>query len=165
MRIPYYCPFCDQRSARRWNLQVHIKRKHGGSPDPYLASHQFSYEPTNPYHNIESPIIADDVRYSFQPIYGLQQAPVGITQYSAGPIYPPRQIIDDQTYITSLPRSAIQKIQEFKALMSKYPKFHTNPDDIIPWAIYNSINGDNTFLDDKLKLLRSIDSLSKYYDS
>ena len=37
-----------------------------------------------------------------------------------------------------------------------------NPDGIIQWAIHCSINGDNTFLDDKLEQLRSIDSLAKY---
>jgi hypothetical protein len=30
MRISHYCPFCNQPSTRRWNLDVHIKRKHGG---------------------------------------------------------------------------------------------------------------------------------------
>jgi hypothetical protein len=89
MKVPYYCPYCDQRSTRRWNLQVHIKRKHGGSPGPYLASHQFSYEPTNPYHNIESNTVADNGCNSFQPRYGLQQAPLGTSQYFTSPAYPP----------------------------------------------------------------------------
>ena len=61
--------------------------------------------------------------------------------------------------------SMILKIQELKTLMNKYPKYHTNPDDIIRWAIYNSINGDNRLLDDKLEQLRTIDSLAKYYAS
>jgi hypothetical protein len=57
---------------------------------------------------------------------------------------------------------AIQKIRELKALLNKYPRYHTNPDGIIRLAIYNSINGDNTLLDDKLEQLRTIDSLAKY---
>ena len=50
-------------------------------------------------------------------------------------------------------------------LLNKYPQYHTNPDDISRLAIYNSINGDNTLLDNKLEQLRTIDSLAKYYDS
>jgi len=41
MKVPYYCPYCNERSTRRWNLEVHIKRKHGGSPGQYLASDPF----------------------------------------------------------------------------------------------------------------------------
>lgn len=80
-------------------------------------------------------------------------------------MYLPRQVIDDQSYGTSFPQSAIRKIQEFKALMNKYPKYHNIPDGIILWAIYNSINSDSTLLDSKLDQLRTIDSLAKYYDS
>lgn len=97
---------------------------------------------------------------SFQSRYIPQQAPLGISRYSAGPIYPARQILDDQSYGTSLPQGAIQKIQEFKVLMNRYPLYHTNPDGIIRLAIYNSINGDDTFLDDKLEQLRYIDNLA-----
>jgi hypothetical protein len=28
------CPYCSQRSARRWNLEVHIKRWHNGIGEP-----------------------------------------------------------------------------------------------------------------------------------
>jgi hypothetical protein len=69
--------------------------------------------------------------------------------------------MDDQIYGTTLSLSAIQRIQEFKVLMNKYPQYHTNPDAIIRLAIYNSINGDNTLLDNKLEQLRYIDNLAK----
>jgi hypothetical protein len=156
MKDPYHCPYCSQRSTRRWNLQVHIKRRHGESPDPYLASHSLYDRKSDQFG---SATISD----SAGPGYIPQLAPLGTSQYSASPIYPPRQIIDDRSYATILPQSAIQKIQEFKALMNKYPKYHNNPDGIIRWAIYNSINGDNTLLDDKLEQLRTIDSLAKFY--
>jgi hypothetical protein len=32
--------------------------------------------------------------------------------------------------------------------MNKYPQYHTNPDGIIKFAMYNSINGDDMLLDD-----------------
>ena len=35
MKSLYYsCPHCDQKSTRRWNLGVHIKRRHGGAGRP-----------------------------------------------------------------------------------------------------------------------------------
>ncbi|MFY9799265.1 MAG: hypothetical protein WAJ93_26555 [Candidatus Nitrosopolaris sp.] len=159
MKVPYYCPYCDQHSTRRWNLQVHIKRKHGGSPGPYLASHPFSYEPTSPYHNIESTTVADNRGNSFQPRYDLQQPTVRISQYSAGPIYPSRQIIDDQSYVTSLSDTTTTKlkIEELRRLMYKYPQFHNDPDEIVRLVVYNCINGDNTLLNNKLEQLRIID--------
>ena len=33
---PYPCPFCKQKCARRWNLSVHIQRKHPGQFNPIL---------------------------------------------------------------------------------------------------------------------------------
>ena len=29
--MEYECPYCDQKSTRRWNLETHIKRRHGGT--------------------------------------------------------------------------------------------------------------------------------------
>jgi hypothetical protein len=74
----------------------------------------------------------------------------------------PPPIMEDQKYVAGLSPGAIQKIQELKALMNKYPRYHTNPHGIIRLAVYNSVNGDNTLLDDKLEQLRTIDSLAKY---
>ena len=79
-----------------------------------------------------------------------------------GAIYRPPPTMDDQIYGTTLSQSAIQRIQEFKVLMNKYPQYHTNPDAIIRLAIYNSINGDNTLLDDKLEQLRRLDSYNTW---
>jgi hypothetical protein len=147
-----------------------MKRKHGEyslgrSSGQYTPNDPFWYKRNNQSHNFGPMTVTDTVGDPFQPRYVPQQKPVGTSQYSASPVYSPRQTIDDQSYGTSLPQSAIRKIQEFKALMNKYPKYHPNPDGIIRWAIFNSINGDDTFLDSKLEQLRTIDSLAKYYDS
>ena len=164
MRVPYYCPYCDQRSTRRWNLDVHIKRRHGGyllrrsSGD--LVSHSFSYKPNYQYNNIGSATVTDSVVDTFQPRYLPQQIPPQISQNFADPLYGPQHTMDDQS---SLSQGKILKIDELKRLMNKYPQYHTNPDAIIRLAIYNSINGDNTLLDQKLEQLRSIDSLAKFY--
>ena len=34
MKIPYHCPHCDLVSTRKWNLIVHIRRKHPGEDNP-----------------------------------------------------------------------------------------------------------------------------------
>ena len=44
--------------------------------------------------------VADSIGDPFQPRYLPQQAPLGISQYSASPMHPPRQIMDDQRYGT-----------------------------------------------------------------
>ncbi|HXX99123.1 MAG TPA: hypothetical protein VEL11_18695 [Candidatus Bathyarchaeia archaeon] len=152
MKDPYHCPYCNQRSTRHWNLQVHTKRKHGGSLDPYLASH--------PSYNVQSDqfgsaTVAESAGDTFLNTHLHQQTPVPI------PIYRPPPTIHDQSHETGLSHAAVQKIQEFKVLMNKYPLYHTNPDGIIRLAIYNSINGDDALPDNKL----AIDSLAKYYAS
>jgi len=103
--------------------------------------------------------VADSVADTFQPRYTPPQTPFATSQYSASPIYPPvdvsqtfanpmyrpMQIMDDQSYgRTSLSQGAIEKIQELKLLMNRHSYHHTNPDEIIKWAIFNSINGDDT---------------------
>ena len=57
---------------------------------------------------------------------------------------------DGRSYGTGLSWGAVQKIQE--------PQYC--PDGIIRLAIYNSINGDDSLLDDKLEQLRRLDSLT-----
>src|SRR5206468_8886794 len=34
MKSPWFCPYCQQTSQRRWNLSTHIQRKHPGSYNP-----------------------------------------------------------------------------------------------------------------------------------
>jgi hypothetical protein len=167
MRIPYYCPYCDQRSTRRWNLEIHIKRRHGEyllgrSSGRYLASKPFSYEPNYPYHNIGSATVADSVGETFQSRYIPQQAPLDVMQYSASPIYRPPATMDDQSFGTGLSHETKLKIEELKRLMYKYSQYLTNPNGIIKWAIYWSIKGDNKPLDEKLEQLRRIDSLAGF---
>ena len=75
-----------------------------------------------------------------EPTYLPQQPP---TQYSANSIYPPGQVMDDQSYSTGLAQDTIVKIDELRRLM-KYPKYNMNPNGIIQWAIHCSFNGENT---------------------
>jgi hypothetical protein len=166
-RISEY--FTRKYSAKRHNQNIHngtaeivrlIDYLAGRSSGQYMPDNPFWYKRNN--HNIGSSTVADSICNTFQPRSIPQQTPLEISQYSAGPIYPPRQIIDHQGHGTSLSQDTIVKIDELRRLMNKYPKYHINPDAIIQWAIHSSLNGNNTFLDDKVEQLRSIDSLAKY---
>ena|SRR5215831_3859533 len=172
MREPYICPHCNHCSTRRWNLDVHIKRKHDDRPLGQLRTNN------PPLYNQSAHLghaaAADSIDNTFHPTFLPQQAVLGTSQYSANPIYPHVDLsqtfanpmyrhvstTDGQRYGTGLSWGTVQKIQELKGLMNKYSYYHTNPDDIIRLAIYNSINRDDTLLDDKLEQLRSLDSLA-----
>jgi hypothetical protein len=158
MREPYICQYCDQRSTRWWNLKIHMKRKHGEyslgrSSDRYMGNNPPLYTKSVEFGHAT---VAGRLGNSFEPRYVPQQAPLGISQYSAGPIYRPPP--DDQRYGTGISRETRLKIEELKKLVYKYPQHHNNdPDEIVKWAIYCSSNGDNKFLDDMLEQLRTID--------
>ena len=144
-----------------------MKRKHGEyslgrSSGQYTPNNPFWYKHNNPYHNIGAATVADTVGDTFQNRYPPQQAPLVTSQYYTSR---PPPTMEDQKYGPGLSRETTLKIEELKRLMNKYPQYHENPDGIIRLAIYNSINGDNTLLDDKLEQLRTIDSLAKYYAS
>jgi hypothetical protein len=70
MRDPYHCPYCDQRSTRRWNLDVHIKRKHGGllgrSSDRSMANNPPLYSKNIQFGHAT---VADSLGDAFQPSY------------------------------------------------------------------------------------------------
>jgi hypothetical protein len=120
--------------------------------------------------------VADSIDNSFHPKFLPKEAVLGTSQYTdssiyppmdvsqtfANPMYPLMQTINDERSRTGLSHEKIQKIQELKLLMNRYSSYHTNPDEIIRLAIFNSINGDDTLLDGKLEQLRTIDSLGKY---
>jgi hypothetical protein len=155
MRYSYHCPYCDQRSTRRWNLDVHIKRKHGG----HLLGR--SSGPNNPLfdrNNVQfgHATVTDSLGDAFAPTYLRRQAPL-TSQYNSSPILrtPPSRM--DEKYGTGLSQDNIVKIEELKRLMNKHPQYHPNPEGIIRLLIFNSINGDNTPLDQKLEQLRFID--------
>jgi hypothetical protein len=132
----------------------------GRASGQYMASHPFWYkrnERSVQSHKFGSATVADTVGDTFRLRDGPQQAPLEVSQYSASPMYRPRHITDDQRYGAGLSQETILKIEELKRLVSKYPRYHTNPDEIVKWAVHQSINGDNKLLDDKLAQLRMIE--------
>lgn len=90
MKDPYPCPYCNQRSTRRWNLDVHIKRKHGEylldrSSDRYIANNPPLYSKSL---QLGHATVADSIGNALEPRYVPQQEAIETSQYSANPIYP-----------------------------------------------------------------------------
>jgi hypothetical protein len=169
-RPSYVCTVCSEHFTRKYSGKRHNKNLHNGMGEivrliDYLAG-RFSgqYKPDNPfwykrnntYDNVGSSV-ADSVGDGFQPRYIPQQTPQGTSQYYTSPIHRPLPAMDDQRYGTGLSRETIVKIDDLKRLANKYPQYCPNADGVLKFAIYNSINGDNTLLDNKLKQLRTID--------
>jgi hypothetical protein len=175
MKDPYQCTYCDHRSTRRWNLDVHIKRKHaeyllGRPSDRYITNNPHFYSNSV---RLEHATVADSIGSTLQlrfqqPHLGTSQyspspnyPPVNISQTFANPIYRPMQIRNNQSYEIGLSQETILKIAELKRLVNKYPQFHTiDAGEIVKRAIYCSSNHDNKFLDDMLEQLRTIDGLA-----
>jgi hypothetical protein len=65
---------------------------------------------------------------------------------------------DDEERTTTLSHETRVKIEELKRLVYKYPQYHRNPGAIISCVIYFCSDGDNSFLDEKLEQLRTLDS-------
>ena len=140
----------------------------GRSSDRYVANNPPSHSNSV---QIRHAMVADNIGNAFEPRYTPEQQPIGISQYSANPMYPltvvpetfanpmyrPTQIRNDERSGTSLSQGTVHKIQELKLLMNRYSYYHTNPDEIIKLAIFNSINGDDALLDSKLEQIRSMD--------
>jgi hypothetical protein len=174
-RPNYVCTTCSEHFTRKYSGKRHNHNLHNGAAEivrliDYLAGrslgqypptiHPSWYKRNNPYHNFPSATVADSVGDTFEPTYLRQQAPVGISQYSHSPIHRPLPIIDEQRFGSGLSQDAIQKIQELKRLLNKYPQYHHNPGAIIWWAVNGAVNGDNKFLDEKLEQLHRLDSYS-----
>jgi hypothetical protein len=68
---------------------------------------------------------------------------------------------DDEETITTLSQETMLKIAELRRLAYRYRIF-SNPDVVIKCVTHFAINGDNSFLDEKLEQLRGIDAISKY---
>lgn len=62
----YKCPFCTQESSRRFNMEVHIKRRHHGvglaSNNPYRASNARSFG--YPNYNLKSNFSPSDTIFN-----------------------------------------------------------------------------------------------------
>jgi hypothetical protein len=129
----------------------------GRSSGHYTANNPFWFKRNNQFHNFGSATAVDGLDDTFRPTYVPQQAPSEISQYSASPINRSLPTMNDASYRTGLTQNNIVKIQELKRLAYKYPHYCAIPDEAIKFAIYNSIIGDNTLLDQMLEQLRTID--------
>ena len=53
MRTPFFCPYCERTSMRRWNLSIHVIRKHKGRYNPFPDLKDVTY---NTSHLPQPPI-------------------------------------------------------------------------------------------------------------
>jgi hypothetical protein len=168
-RPSYVCTVCSEHFTRKYSATRHNHNLHNGAAEivrlidylagrssgQYTPNNPFWFKRHNPYDDVGSSV-ADSVGDAFQPRYIPQQTPLGTSQNGTNPMH----TIHDQRYGNSFSETTTTKlkIDELKRLMNKYPKYHNNdPDVIIQWAIHSCLNGDNTFLDDKLEQLRTMD--------
>jgi len=48
MKTPFFCPYCEQTSMRRWNLSTHVIRKHQGRYNPFPDLKDVTYLESHP---------------------------------------------------------------------------------------------------------------------
>ena len=48
MKTPFFCPYCEQTSMRRWNLSIHVIRKHKGRYNPFPDLKDVTYFESHP---------------------------------------------------------------------------------------------------------------------
>jgi hypothetical protein len=175
-RPSYVCAICSEHFTRKYSARRHNHNLHNGAAEivrlidylagrssgQYTANNPFWFKRNNQLHNFGSATAADGLDDTFRPTYIPQQAPSEISQYSASPINRSLPTMNDASYRTGLTQDNIVKIQELKRLAYKYPHYCAIPDEAIKFAIYNSIIGDNTLLDQMLEQLRSVDAMNKY---
>jgi hypothetical protein len=48
MKTPYRCPYCERTGMRRWNMSIHVVRKHKGLYNPFPDLKDFTYYNSHP---------------------------------------------------------------------------------------------------------------------
>ncbi len=179
MRIPYYCPYCDQRSARRWNLQVHIKRKHGGigqpisrvppaplqSPGKLVSNwHTNVYDKSMSQNNSSSgqylpshpSWYSKQIQHQVNHNYQFENRVFAGTPFKPETLQQRYPLPNASSYSTP---TVEQKLEELRLLLGKL----SSPWDahiILELAKFNLSQGDEQFLNDRLEQFRMFESQS-----
>jgi hypothetical protein len=64
----------------------------------------------------------------------------------------------------TLPQGFIPKIVELRRLLNRHPTRFLNPEIIIQGAKHFCMMGDNSFLEEKLEYLRSVDAITHHVE-
>jgi hypothetical protein len=172
MRDPYHCPYCHHSSTRRWNLDVHIRRKHGGTPGRYLASNH-SYNRNIQSHQFGSAIVVDNsIDNSFQPRYISQQTPLAGSGYpsenhviadTANSFWPENSQRHFPPAVPPYPQTPavhqLRRLEELRLLLGKFSS-PQNAYTILELAKFNLRQGDERFLNERLEQFRMLDRQS-----
>ena len=160
MRNLYYCPFpsCNQQSTRRWNLDIHIKRKHGGIGQPIgkvphaplqspgkLVSNNWH---TNVYDTSMSPNNSSGQYPPSHPLWYSKQIQ---------PQFENRVVADTPFSLETLQRAkcitffdSSTKMEELRLLLGKFSS-PPNAQVILDLAKFNLSQGDERYLNDRLE--------------
>ena len=99
MKSPWYCPYCEQTSTRKWNLSTHIQRKHRGLYNPIPDMKQVTVFP-----------IPEMKQVTVFDSYSFQQKPESSNSFLPQfDMYDPMQIFEKSTKFQNL-------LQEIKQL-------------------------------------------------
>jgi hypothetical protein len=178
MRNLYNCPYCNQQSTRRWNLEIHIKRRHGGLEQPIAKlPHAPLQSPgklvSNNWHTnvYDKPMSSNNNSSglylpSHPSLYSKQIQPqvnrnyqnrvVTDTPLSPETLQQRYPLPNASSYSTP---TVQQKLEELRLLLGKF----SSPWDaqvILDLAKFNLSQGDKRFLDDRLEQFRMLESQS-----
>jgi hypothetical protein len=190
-RVIYVCTTCSEHFTRRYSAKRHnitIHQNNGGEGVPlveylvgrnsgrYHASHPSWYRHSEKsIHKFGHAIVADSTgdtfrhrglqeQYHYYPQY-CQQSPSPSISFPSLPPSPAQDDSPSQPTTTTnnqgiLSPETILKIQELKRLVYN-SLYCPDPDAYIKSIIYFCNDGNNSFLDEKLKELHTIDNLMK----
>ena len=133
----YRCPHCEQTSSRRWNLEVHLKRRHQAAEESVRPSPAgFAYNGNRPYRfkpgNKHSRILGRN-NYPFADFNSFRGDGRGADVYSK------RDSIDDTI-------DYLRKAVEIKRLTKELNPQYQQPQLLMPSIDHVSINYNDEFL-------------------
>lgn len=111
----WQCPRCSRRSSRRWNIVVHIRRKHGGVGRPINIENS-SWSRNTPFSNLEGTHI---VRRP-SPTYNFNRSSIN---YSNPAGKDKGDMIDEMHQMLTEIEKRRRKWEEIIEIVSKYQPF------------------------------------------
>jgi hypothetical protein len=163
MRNLYYCPYCNQQSTRRWNLEIHIKRRHGIGQPIGKVPHAPLQSPgklvsnnwhTNVYDKSMTPNNSSGQYPPSHPLWYSKQIQ---------PQFENRVVADTPFSLETLQQPNVspystpqQKLEELRLLLGKFSS-PPNAQVILDLAKFNLSQGDERYLNDRLEQLRMLD--------
>jgi len=108
MRSPWYCPYCEQTSQRRWNISTHIERKHPGLDNPPAEMKRVTHLQRK-HPGLDNPP-AEMKRITVIDSYSSKPMPEASNSFSPrGDFFDPASVFQQSTRVQNL----LQEIKQF----------------------------------------------------